>query len=339
MDGKPERGPAGVPQTVASADLKAAPSWNARVRVVFVGRDRPVWKCLVLYIVTFGIWRRIWLYRVNKELDGHQALGLRHGWNAFLACLPVGGPAYLTFQTARRTKPMLEGSVKYGPWPIHAFSFLIPVLGTAAFIAWTQSRLNLFWPLERKDPKHGIDIDVGLEKDPAFLVEIGAALRESYHPGSRFDQRKKSRKEAFARRRAVFEDIRRERAAVRAAGGSTPLWPLARPKRPQHRLLHVTCGRCETRFDVEQDPAADTPIVCPKCGQTEVLPSLHSDPLATPDAGKVPTIKVGCSKCKTRFNAVRNLYGPTRLTCPNCGRTDTLPAPERVVPKGKAKAA
>jgi hypothetical protein len=114
------------------------------VRVVFVGRNRTIWKCLVLYVVTLGIWRRVWLYRVNKELDGHEALALNHRFNAILLCLPILGPAYVTFQTARRTGAMLEGSIKYGPWPILGLSWLVPILGTGAFVAWTQSRLNLF---------------------------------------------------------------------------------------------------------------------------------------------------------------------------------------------------
>lgn len=298
------------------------------MRVVFVGRDRVVWRQLVLYVLTFGISRRVWLHRVNKELDGHEALGLNHTVNVALLCLPVLGPTIVAFQTARRTGAMLGGSgIRFGKgWAVWLAS-LVPILGNLAYIAWTQSRLNRFWAAERAHPEHGVEIDVRLDDDPAFLVELGKAVRESYHPGSRFDQRKLARREAFERRREAYVSIRQERAAVRAAGGSTPLLPWSRPRLPAARTLHVTCGRCETRFDVTQDPLVDTPVVCPTCRLTEVLPSLRGDPLRGREKAAVPTLQARCPQCKTRFTGVRNLHGPTLLRCPTCGREDLLAAP------------
>jgi predicted nucleic acid-binding Zn ribbon protein len=93
--------------------------------------------------------------------------------------------------------------------------------------------------------------------------------------------------------------------------------------------LKVTCGRCETRFEVTQDPFRDTPLLCPKCGLSEVLPALRSDPLARPVQAAVPVLRAQCPNCKAKFTGVRNLEGPTRLTCPQCGRAETLPAPAR----------
>lgn len=301
------------------------------MRVVFVGRDRVVWRQVLLSLVTLGIYRRVWLHRVNKEVDGHEMLGLNHKLNAVLLCLPVLGPTIVTFQTSRRVAPMLAaGGLRYGPptllWLV---SLLIPVLGNLAHMAWTQSRLNRFWAQERAHPEHGVEIDVQLDQDPAFLVELGKALRESYHPGSRFDQRKNARREAMARRREAYGSIRAERAAVRAAGGSTPLLPWRRPKLPEARLLHVTCGRCEARFDVTQDPLVDTPIVCPSCRLTEVLPSLRGDPLRGAEAAAVPTLQARCPACRTQFTGVRDLHGPTLLRCPKCGREEVLPAPAK----------
>lgn len=298
------------------------------MRVVFVGRDRVVRRQLVLYVLTFGISRRVWLHRVNKELDGHEALGLNHTVNAVLLCLPVLGPTIVAFQTAGRVGAMLAGSgVKYGkPWAIWLAS-LVPLLGNLVYIAWTQGRLNRFWAAERAHPEHGVEIDVRLDDDPAFLVELGKAVRESYHPGSRFDQRKQARREAFERRREAYGSLRQERAAVRAAGGSTPLLPWSRPRLPDARTLHVTCGRCETRFDVTQDPLVDTPVVCPSCKLTEVLPSLRGDPLRGREKAAVPTLQARCPQCRTQFTGVRNLHGPTLLRCPKCGREDLLPTP------------
>lgn len=299
------------------------------MRVVFVGRDRVVWRQVVLSLLTLGIYRRVWLYRVNKELDGHEALGLNHPLNAVLLCLPVLGPAIVAYQTAHRTAPMVQvGGVKYGPPTAVWLAVLVPLLGNLVFMGWTQGRLNRFWAHERAHPEHGVEIDVRFDDDPAFLVEMGKAVRESYHPGSRFDQRKNERREKFARRKASYDTIRQERAAVRAAGGSTPLLPWMRPALPEPRILHVTCGRCETRFDVTQDPLVDTPIVCPSCKLTEVLPSLRGDPLRGTEQAAVPTLKASCPSCKTQFTGVRNLHGPTELVCPKCGRAEVLPAPE-----------
>lgn len=298
------------------------------MRIVFLGQDRRVWRCLVLYLVTLGIWRRVWLHRVNKELDGHDALGLRHGLNAFLLCLPVGGPTVVTAQTAARTARMLRGSgIPYGrPWLVY-LATLVPILGNLFFIAWQQGRLNRFWAQERQHPEHGVEVDVRLDDDPAFLVELGKAVRESYHPGSRFDTRKLARREAMRRRLEAYGSVRRERAAVRAAGGSTPVLPWLRPKVPELRVLRVTCGRCEARFEATQDPLLETPLVCPSCGLAEVLPALASDPLRKADPAAVPVLRATCPSCKASFTGVRNLHGPTVLTCPKCGRAETLQPP------------
>jgi predicted nucleic acid-binding Zn ribbon protein len=310
------------------------------VRIVFVGRNRVIWRRLLLYVVTLGISRRVWLHRINKELDGHEALALRHGLTAFLLCLPVGGPTCVTLQVARRTRAMLAGSgIRYGnPWLVWVAT-LVPILGNLFFISWEQSRLNRFWTQERGSTAHGVEVDLDLSQDPGFVVELGRAMKESYHASSRFDARKNARKARWQARSERLRTAGAERQAVREAGGSTPVLPWRHPDRPALRLLHVTCGRCQAAFDVTQDPLVDTPVVCPTCGQTEVLPSLHADPLALRQPATVPTVKVACPQCGTRFQVVRNLGGPTPLKCPACGRADELPAPgaQDEAPKRKAK--
>jgi predicted nucleic acid-binding Zn ribbon protein len=316
------------------------------VRVVFVGRNRVIWRRLLLYVVTLGISRRVWLYRINKELDGHEALALRHGLNLFLLCLPVVGPTVVTFQTARRTRLMLAGSgIPYGPAPLVWAATLVPILGNLFFIAWEQSRLNRFWAQERGSTAHGIEVDIDLSQDPGFVVELGRAMRESYYAASRFDTRKNARRARWQARAERLRTARAARLAVREAGGSTPVLPWLHPKRPALRVLHITCGRCQAAFDVNQDPTVDTPVVCPNCGLTEVLPSLRADPLALRQPATIPTLKVACPQCGTKFQVVRNLHGPTPIKCPACGRADELPAPGaqgesgKPAKKGKAKAA
>jgi len=315
------------------------------VRVVFVGRDRKVWRLLVAHVLTFGIARRVWLHRVNREIDGHDALGLRPAWTVVLLCLPVLGPLVVTFQTAARTRRMLLGSgIRYGPSGWVAATTLLWPLGNFFFIPWEQTRLNTFWARERaQGATHGVEVDLDLTSDPGFVVEMGQALKESYHAGSRFDARKRARQERWGQRAAHWRTVRDERQAVREAGGSTPVLPWKRPERPVVRTLHVTCGRCATAFDVRRDPTQDTPLVCPKCGQTEVLPSLHSDPLRPPRPARLPEVKATCPRCATTFYALRAASGPTPLKCPSCGLEELLPAaddagtdPPKAAPKATA---
>lgn len=309
------------------------------VRVVFVGQTRSAWKRVVLYLVTLGIARRTWLYRVNKELDGHEALGLNHRLNVVLLCLPVGGPTFVTLMTARRGQRMLEGSrVPHGNGWLLWLATLVPILGNCFYLAWEQSRLNRFWAAERRSTTHGIEIDVDLGSDPSFLVELGAAVKESYLAGSRFDEGKNARKARAAARKADRATVRDERAAVRAAGGSTPVLPWLRPTRPAPRVLHVTCGRCQTPFDVQQDPTVDTTLVCPSCKLTEVLPGLAADALAPKSTDRRSLLRVGCPSCGTQFQAGLAADGPTTLRCPACGHSEVLEQEAEAGAEAPAKA-
>lgn len=286
----------------------------------------PVW-----YILTLGIYRRIWLYRVNKELDGHAALGINHRLNVLLLILPIIGPTIVTYQTTRRCNADLHSGaeLQYGPTPLLWLgTFLLPIIGPAAHMVWTQDRLNKYWQYEKANPDHGIDVDQGLSKDKKFVAELKKAREASMEAGSRFDRAKEHRREKWRRATADLREARKERALVRAAGGSTPVLPWRRPERPRLHLLHVTCGRCEQGFDVHRDPVAETPVLCPKCGLREVLPSLRGDPLKQLQPGALSSLEVDCPKCDTHFHALRDLYGPTQIQCYNCGHQETLPAPK-----------
>jgi len=288
------------------------------VRVVVVGRKRPLWQIVLLYIVTFGIFRRIWLYRVNKEVDGHAGLGFNHRQTLWLLILPIIGPSIVTWQTAYRMNNYLytEEPLPYGPtWGLWAGT-LLPILGNAAFMAWTQDRLNIFWELEKENKWLAMDIDQGLSKDAKFQARVKKAQTRSEQAGSRADDK------------PTLRDIKREREDVRALGGSTPVLPWKRPEPEPPRILHVECSKCATRFDAERNLYESTPIVCPKCGKSDVLPSLRSDELAQPEGALVTILKVDCPKCKTTFHAARDLDGPTDIVCPECGHKGSVPGPK-----------
>ncbi len=291
---------------------------GAGVRVVVVGRQRILWQVILWYILTLGIYRRVWLYQVNKEVDGHAGLGFDHNQTRWLLILPIIGPSIVTWMTAHRINTYLytEKELTYGPtWALWAGT-LVPILGNAAFMGWTQDRLNIFWNMERDNRELAIDITQGLEKDSKFNARIKRAQARSEKAGERGGDR------------VTLRDIRKEREAVRAMGGSTPILPWKRPKLEEERLLHIECGECFTRFDAERNPFEPTPVVCPKCGTTEVLPSLRGDEMAEPEGALITGVKAKCPSCKTTFHAVRDLDAPTPIVCPECGHTDTLPKPK-----------
>ncbi|MGB0652149.1 MAG: hypothetical protein ACPGQL_03020 [Thermoplasmatota archaeon] len=303
------------------------------MRVVFVGRDRKVPKRLVFYLLTFGISRRIWLHRINKEVDGHEYLSLNTRLIALLLALPIIGPTIVTRQSARRVGEMLDGSpIKYGPPLLLWLATWIPLLGNLFFIAWTQSRLNRFWVHQRQHPEHGVEVDLNFNEDRKFLIELENARRQSYYAGSQYDRRRERRREIWAERRERWDDVQSDRVAVREAGGSTPVLPWKRPERPAKQRLKVTCGTCETAFSLVRDPLAETSIVCPKCATTEVLPSLRGDTLRKPEKVNVPRVAVDCPRCQHHFTTGRKLREATPITCPNCGLEDSIPPSAAAAP-------
>lgn len=273
---------------------------------------------------------------MNKEVDGHAALGLNHTPTVLLLCLPIFGPGIVTAQTAHRLNTYLqtELDLKYGPTWALSLTSLVPILGPMFFQLWTQSRMNLYWDHERDNPAHAIDITQGLDKDAGFKARVDAAQEASRIAGSRTDGRWEQTKKRIASSGDTLSEVRTQRRQVRAAGGSTPVLPWLRPKTPASRLLHITCGDCAMAFDAKQDPFTETPIVCPKCGVQEVLPSLRGDDLRTRrEHVNVASIAVDCPQCSTTFHALRNLHGATAIACYECGKTGSVPAPKINKPK------
>lgn len=304
--------------------LKAVEKWP-RVRVVFVGRRRIVWRRLLLYLVTFGISRRIWLYRLLKEVDGHEALELNHKGFAALLCLPIFGPLIVQAKLngfasvmTHETEAEINGNLFW--------LSLLPILGTMTFIGIFQTKLNKFWTWNEANPEDGVEIDFNLHEDPTFLVEFQQALPESYNAGSRFDRKKRARRAKWRSRFSKYENVSEDRQLMRDAGGSTSILPWVRPKSLPLQNLGLTCGRCTHKFEAVRDPYAETPILCPNCGLHEVLPSLRSNPLGKSERAALVTVEVDCPECSRHFHALRDLDADTPLECPDCKHAEMLPA-------------
>ncbi len=291
------------------------------MRVVFVGKNRVVWQRVLLYIVTFGISRRIWLYRLNKEIDGHAALGINHRLNLILLLLPIFGPFIVQCRTTAHLNNDLHADepLSYGPTWALCLAGLVPILGNGFYIGWTQDRMNKYWQIQRRSQAHGIDIDVGLENDKKFLIELEQARKDSYVAGSRFDRKQRKREERWHAKVETLETIRAEREQVRALGGSTPVFPWKRPHQPPQTVLKITCGKCATEFSVEQDPYHETHIVCPGCQLAETLPPVYGGGGVTERV-----LKIECPQCQASFKTTAPEDGPVDIVCPECGLEDTL---------------
>lgn len=298
------------------------------MRVVFVGKTRVAWRGVLWYVLSLGIYRRVWLVRTLREMSGHQGLALGMRLAVALAVLPAVGPYVLSVRAHRMAVRIAVGStvsVKASwAWPV---LLAVPIAGPATFVGVQQGRLNRLWAYERGRKDAGFELDVDLSGEPRFLVEMGEAIRRSYDAASTTESGWLRRLRTWrARTRLRLRDVRRLRAAVRAAGGSTPVLPWRAPTAPAPRRLNITCGSCSTRFTSQTDGISETVLLCPSCGASEVLPGLVAEVRREKEKAAVVGLRVKCPDCKTRFQAVRNLAGATPLQCPKCGRAEALPA-------------
>lgn len=301
------------------------------MRIVVVGRRRSLWGLTLTNLLTLGIRRRVWLVKVNKEMDAHAQLLLNIPLHIVLAILPIVGPFVLSRWTASRIaeiyRPLGEDSPKHGSMAWSWLLCFVPFLGTTAHMGIAQDRLNRYWPISEEKGLGAVDLSLRNPSD-GYDQRLEVALEKSRKAGSRESTGLDKRKEQLERKREEFQVIQKERRRVRDLGGSTPVLPWKRPTLEPARHLRITCGRCELKFEQDQDPYADTPVVCPRCGLEEVMPGFASDRIDRKEHVATPAVKVSCPDCKTDFHAVRNLVGPTALRCYECGREDVLPAPQ-----------
>jgi predicted Zn finger-like uncharacterized protein len=104
----------------------------------------------------------------------------------------------------------------------------------------------------------------------------------------------------------------------------------------------IKCPSCGTPITVVQG-AQPVQMQCPNCGMTGTMPALPSAgaPAAAPSqaapasaaAQAAPAVQpqaaavrmsIPCPDCGTLFEIVRG-FGPTKIQCPRCGKTGTLP--------------
>jgi DNA-directed RNA polymerase subunit M/transcription elongation factor TFIIS len=141
---------------------------------------------------------------------------------------------------------------------------------------------------------------------------------------------------------------RKQAAPVDAYTVSEDFDPAA-PPAPQPEYIAVHCGRCGTLMQIAPDRVGSE-VTCPDCKKTKVVdaPRLRGKREASTtsesyevseEGGQSPAGPVArrehvgfVCRCGTRLHALASEAGQQR-TCPECGRSVTVPSPRRKRPK------
>lgn len=112
-------------------------------------------------VLTFGIHTKVWLYRVNREMDGREGFHLNMGWLAAMLWLPLVTPAVVKFQTAARLNQMVSDPVVIPLMRARALGWisLVPVLGAGFYAYWVQGSLNKYWFWHRRRERFQLNVE------------------------------------------------------------------------------------------------------------------------------------------------------------------------------------
>jgi predicted RNA-binding Zn-ribbon protein involved in translation (DUF1610 family) len=106
-------------------------------------------------VLTLGIYGKVWLVRINREMDGHERFRLNFAKLWILVLLPLITPLIVKWQTLHRLDKALRHQVTLAPpnpkllWLVS----LVPILGTVVWVSWTQSLLNRHWLWHKRDER------------------------------------------------------------------------------------------------------------------------------------------------------------------------------------------
>ena len=108
-----------------------------------VGQIRSTGMCIVLTIVTLGIYTLVWYYKTHEELKRHTGTGIG-GVVALLLALFVG--IAMPFLTAHEVGKMYERRGQEAPVSaITGLWVLIPLVGIIIWFVKTNGALNAYW--------------------------------------------------------------------------------------------------------------------------------------------------------------------------------------------------
>jgi hypothetical protein len=190
----------------------------------FEGVPRNPLSVAIKNVLTLGIHTKVWLYRVNREMDGREGFHINLYTLAVMLWLPVITPAIVKFQTAGRLNQMVADPVTIPLMRARRLGWisLVPVFGAGFYAWWVQRSLNQFWFWHRR--KERAQLNKELIKEIAQEEETDASLSK------RFELEKECRR--------IEREMEEEIEAVRLKWGEERFQ--ARKKRAD---LHAQRGR------------------------------------------------------------------------------------------------
>lgn len=114
-------------------------------RTPYLGHVRETGTCILLCIVTFGIYSWFWMFKVHQEMKDHSGRGIGGFGAVILWILPFLSwfPPFLTsgavgdLYRARGWKPPVSGAT--GAW------IFLPFIGSIVWFVKTNGALNSYW--------------------------------------------------------------------------------------------------------------------------------------------------------------------------------------------------
>jgi hypothetical protein len=111
----------------------------------YLGHVRPTGTCVLLAIVTFGIYSWFWMFKVHQEMKDHSGRGIGGFGAVILWIIPFLSwfPPFLTsgavgdLYRSRGWKPPVSGAT--GAW------ILLPLIGSIIWFVKTNGALNNYW--------------------------------------------------------------------------------------------------------------------------------------------------------------------------------------------------
>lgn len=112
-----------------------------------VGRVRSTVLCILLFVVTFGIYGLVWWYQVHEEMKRHSGAGLGGGIALLIALLVGGIP--MSFVTSDEVGKLYQ--YRGQPRPVSGWTGLwyfpgfLLVVGPLVWFVQTNAALNSYW--------------------------------------------------------------------------------------------------------------------------------------------------------------------------------------------------
>ncbi len=135
-------------------------------------------------VLTLGIHTKVWLYRVNREMDGREGFHIHMGWLAVMLWVPFVTPAIVKFQTAARLNQMVSDPVVIPLLRARMLGWisLVPVLGAGFYAYWVQGSLNKYWFWHRRRERFQLNVEkikeLSREPESEALLQKRFALEE-----------------------------------------------------------------------------------------------------------------------------------------------------------------